>query len=65
MAIANGNFTDYNLPSQRIPRDKKEKWSDVEGNNGIEIHEYYEPEIAALSKAMFKTMQVKVISKIS
>ena len=52
LAIANGNFTDYNLPSHRIPRDKKERWSDVEGNNGIEIHEYYEPETSALLKAM-------------
>ena len=58
LAIANGNFTDGNLPSHRIPRDKRQKWSDVEGNNGIEIHEYSEPETSALSKTMFKPIQV-------
>ena len=58
LAIANGNFTTENLPSHRIPRDKKEKWSNVEGNNGIEIHEYFEPDTPALSKTIFKPIQV-------
>ena len=58
LAIANGNFTDNNLPTNRIPRDKREKWSDIEGKEGIKIHEYFEPEIPALSKTMFKPIQV-------
>ena len=59
LAIANGNFTDdEKLPTNRIPRDKREKWSDIEGQFGIEIREYYEPEIPALRKTMFKPIQV-------
>ena len=59
LAIANGNFTNNSLPADRIPRDKREKWSEVEGKRGIEIHEYFKPEIPALSKTMFKPIQVK------
>lgn len=60
LAIANGNFTNEKLPTNRIPRDKKVKWSDIEGKQGIEIREYYEPEIPALTKTMFKPIQVNI-----
>ena len=60
LAIANGNFTDKKLPTNRIPRDKREKWSDIEDQHSIVIHEYYEPEIPALTKTMFKPIEVTI-----
>ncbi|XP_066929545.1 uncharacterized protein [Clytia hemisphaerica] len=60
LAIANGNFTDKKLPTNRIPRDKRKKWSDIEDQQGIVIHEYYEPEIPALTKTMFKPIEGKL-----
>ena len=44
LAIANGNFSSLTLPSQRIPRERKENWSDIQSNKGITIHQYLEPD---------------------
>jgi len=60
LAIANGTFTGKTLPSQRIPRDKKENWDNVQKKNGIEIHQYLEPDIPALAKIVLKPITRQV-----
>ncbi|XP_057301367.1 uncharacterized protein LOC130635869 [Hydractinia symbiolongicarpus] len=63
LAVANGNFGAQRLPTRRIPREKKENWSNIQGNKGIEIHEYLEPEVPALAKTVMKpiTIEVKIL----
>ena len=66
LAIANGNFSGTILPIQKIPREKKENWSTIQGNNGIKIHQYLEPDIPALAKIILKprALQVKIVLQI-
>jgi len=60
LAIANGNFSSLTLPSQRIPREKKENWSDIQSNKGITIHQYLEPDVPALATTILKPITSQV-----
>lgn len=62
-----GNFTDNTYPVKKVPRDKRENLSAIQGNNGIKIHQYFEPDIPALTKAILRpiTRQVIIISLLS
>ena len=50
IAIANGNFSNVLVYRQRIPRDKKEPWSQVVSNEGIKIIQYIAPSTPSLTK---------------
>nr|XP_047140552.1 uncharacterized protein LOC124815795 [Hydra vulgaris] len=54
IAIANGKFTDVSFKRNKIPRDKKELWSNNKSNDGIMIRQYYIPDIPSLTKTIFK-----------
>ena len=60
LAIANGNFSSLTLPSQRIPRERKENWSDIQSNKGITIHQYLEPDVPALSTTILRPITSQV-----
>ena len=60
IAIANGKFSNCQTQRQRVPRDKVEKWSDIESNSGIKIVQYFAPNIPALTKIVLQPkVQVK------
>ena len=50
IAIANGKFSDCQTQRQRVPRDKVEKWSDIESNSGIKIVQYFAPQYSCINK---------------
>lgn len=54
IAIANGKFSDVSFKRNKIPRDKKESWSNITPNDGISIKQYCTPDIPALTKTIFK-----------
>ena len=56
IAIANGNFSGAQIQRNRIPREKKENWCQVESNVGIKIVQYYTPNVSALGKQSFSQL---------
>lgn len=54
IAIANGNFTMQQVGRNRIPREKKDKWSEVQGNVGINIVQYFAPNVPALARTSLR-----------
>lgn len=64
IAIANGTFKDISTLRKRIPRDKKEAWSKIIPNKGIEIKDYMAPNVPALTKTILKSItQVTLFHK--
>ena len=51
IAIANGSFTNA-VTREKIPREKKENWANIQATKGIEINEYLSPNIPALSETV-------------
>ena len=60
IAIANGNFSNVPVYRQRIPRDKKEPWSQVVSTEGIKIIQYIAPSTPSLTKVVLQPI-AKVI----
>lgn len=59
IAIANGEKMVITCHENKIPRDKKESWNNITPCEGIEIHQYFGPEVPALTKTILKpTFQV-------
>ena len=56
IAIANGVFSDVSTLRKKIPRDKKEAWSNITPNKGIEIVEYLAPNVPALTKTILTSI---------
>ena len=52
IAIANGGQISATCPAHKIPRDKKENWSDVKSYEEIKIRQYFGPDVPALAKAI-------------
>ena len=63
IAIANGNFSGAQIQRNRIPREKKENWCQVESNVGIKIVQYYTPNVSALGETILQPIvQVDVLT---
>ena len=54
IAIVNGGHISMTCPTHKIPRDKKENWSDFKSCEGIKIHQYFGPDVPALAKAILQ-----------
>lgn len=54
IAIANGNFTMQQVRRNRIPREKKDKWFEVQANVGINIVQYFAPNVPALARTSLR-----------
>ena len=50
ITIANGNFSGAQIESNKIPREKKENWCQVESHVGIKIVQYFKPNLSALGR---------------
>ena len=46
-AIANGKCLNSKFTRQAISREKKQKWSDIASNKGIQIKQYNSPDVPA------------------
>ena len=54
IAIANGGHVSAKCPTHKIPRDKKENWSDIKSSEGIKIRQYFGPDVLALAKTILQ-----------
>ena len=52
IAIANGKFSNSKFIWQAVLHDKKQTWSDIASNKGIEIKQYNSPDVAALARTI-------------
>ena len=55
--IANGSFADISVSRQRVPRDKKEAWCQVNFNEEIQIIQYIAPNVQSLSRTVLQAIQ--------
>ena len=52
IAIANGKFSNSKTMRQAISRDKKQNWSDIASNKGMEIKQCSSPDVPALARTI-------------
>ena len=52
IAIANGKFSNSKTMRQAISRDKKQNWSDIVSNKGMEIKQCNSPDVPALERTI-------------
>jgi hypothetical protein len=56
IAITNGNFIGQ-TKKKKLPRDKRDNWSDIHFDNHIEILQYYSSDVPALSRTRFEEVE--------
>lgn len=54
IAIANGKFSNTRIHRTALPRDKKQNWTDITSNTGIEVKQYDPPGIPVLKKTVME-----------
>ena len=52
IAIANGKFSNFDTRRNPLPRDKKQRWSDIQSTQGIPVQNYHAPDKAALNQVV-------------
>ena len=52
IAMANGNFLGVQIERNKIPREKKDNWCQVESNVGIKIVQYFKPNLSAFGETI-------------
>ena len=61
IAITNGKFSKSKFTRQDISRDKKQNWSDVASNKGIEIKQYNSPDVPALARTIMMPVSQSIL----
>ena len=54
IVVANGNFSSESKQTKAVPRNKKQSWSTVDFNEGIQIREYIAPDKPALKQTFLR-----------
>ena len=54
IAIVNGGHISPTCPAHKIPRDKKENWSDIKSCEGIKMRQYFGSDVPALAKTILQ-----------
>ena len=54
IAIAHRNFSGAQIERNKVPREKKENWCQVESNVGIKIVQYFKPNLSALGETIIQ-----------
>ena len=52
IAIANGKFSNFDTRRTPLPRDKKQRWSDIQSTQGIPIQNYHAPDKPAFNQVV-------------
>ena len=54
IAVANGKFSNFDTRRTPLPRDKKQRWSDIQSTQGILIQNYYAPDKSVLNNVVLR-----------
>ena len=54
IAIAKGKFSNFDTRRTPLPRDKKQRWSDIQSTQGIPIQNYHAPDKPALNQVVLR-----------
>ena len=54
IAIANGKFSNFDTRRTPLPRDKKQRWSDIQSTRGTPIQNYHAPDKPALNQVALR-----------
>ena len=54
IAIVNGKFNNFDTRRTPLPRDKKQRWSDIQSTQGISIQNYHAPDKPALNQVVLQ-----------